>query len=151
MAKQRNPRETSGGRGSPEAVEKRRAARRLNTLITGGARATAHLDGRTEKRRKRLIRELKEGRRGVALKPIDVVTHVNELMELGETLRSIKRQGVKARKLDLTPDIIATAERTQAAYGFDPDAWKMLGIDLGNLDKTKKPRTRAAKSKTRKG
>lgn len=121
---------SGGGRGSKEAIAKRRTARQLNTLLTGGARTSDRLDGRTEKRRQRLIKELKDGKGGHPLKPIDVVTHVNELLEIGETLSSLKKQGVKARKTEGTPEVIAAAKATQEAYGFRPDAWKMLSIDI---------------------
>jgi hypothetical protein len=119
-----------GGRGSKEAIAKRRTARQLNTLLTGGARTTDRLDGRTEKRRRRLVKELKEGKRGKPLKPIDMVTYVNELFEIGETLASLRKQGVKPRRTELTPEVVAVAKAAQEAYGFRPEAWKMLGIDL---------------------
>src|SRR5512146_414104 len=61
-------------RGSPEAIEKRRVARVFNDVL-GGRLASAHkLDGRTEKRRQRLLAELEAGKaRGSReLKPLDV-------------------------------------------------------------------------------
>ena len=147
MAKAKKTRKSSGGRGSPEAIEKRRTARQLNTLLMGGPKKGAKLDGRTEKRRRRLIKELKGGRSGKELKPIDVVTHVNELMEIGETLASLKKQGVKPRKTDTSPEIMDTVSRTQKAYGFRPEAWKMLGIDLTAASAPKKRGpSKAAKS-----
>ena len=63
------------GRGSPEAVEKRRSARALNALFSA---ASGGLDGRTERRRKRLLAELKDGRGGEALSAIEVLTHAAE-------------------------------------------------------------------------
>ena len=45
-----------GGRGSAEAIEKRRVARQLNTLFLGRD-ARGKVDGRTEKRRQRLLKE----------------------------------------------------------------------------------------------
>lgn len=133
-AKKRTAKKSSGGgRGSKEAIEKRRAARRLNALLTGGARDPDTIDGRTEKRWRRLVGELKEGRRGRPLKPIEYVSHVNALMELGETNASLKKKGVKPRKTELTPEIEQIVLQTQEAYGFRPQAWKMLGIDLAAL------------------
>jgi hypothetical protein len=126
--KKRGGAKPASGRGSPEAVEKRRTARQLNTLL--GAASDKKLDGRTEKRRKRLIKELKDGRRGKPLKPIEVVTHTDELLEIGETLSSLRKQGVKPRKTDITDEVMEAAQRTQKAYGFKPEAWKMLGINL---------------------
>ena len=127
-SKKRSSSKEATGRGSPEAVEKRRSARQLNTLL--GATGEKKLDGRTEKRRKRLVKELKQGRRGTALKPIDFVSHVHELLEIGESLSSLRKQGVKARKTDTSPEVLDAVERTQKAYGFRADAWKMLGITL---------------------
>jgi hypothetical protein len=130
MGQSRNTGKPSGGRGSKEAIEKRRAARQLNSLLMGGKKPGDKPDGRTEKRRQRLIAELKEGRRGIPLKPIDFVSHVNELLDLGETVASIKRHGVRPRRTELTPDIVKVVRHTQTAYGFHPEAWQMLGVPV---------------------
>src|SRR5687768_7121137 len=107
-----------GGRGSAEAIEKRRVARQLNTLFLGRD-ARGKVDGRTEKRRKRLMKELAEGRRGQPLKPIEIVTHAHELMELGETIQSIKKNGVLIPKnVELPSNVSDVARRAQQAYGF---------------------------------
>ncbi|MBX7197136.1 MAG: hypothetical protein K1X94_34120, partial [Sandaracinaceae bacterium] len=76
------------GRGSQEAVEKRRAARALHGAFARAAGAGALADGRAERRRQRLLKELKDGRRGQPLPPIDVLTHAAELLSLGETMSS---------------------------------------------------------------
>lgn len=120
-----------GGRGSPEAVQKRRTARELNTAL--GANQVTSLDGRTAKRRARLIQELKDGRNGKALKSIDLLSHTNELLEIGETWASLKKEGVRAVKADLTDELEKISITTQKAYGFRPEAWKMLGIDIEAL------------------
>jgi hypothetical protein len=130
MAQTRKARKSSGGRGSPEAIEKRRAARQLNALLTGGTKSGDKLDGRTENRRRRLIKELKEGRRGQPLKPIDFVSHVNELLDMGETVASLKKQGVKPRRTEETPEIMDVVRHTQQAYNFRPEAWRMLGLRM---------------------
>ena len=125
-------RKDSGGRGSAEAIEKRRVARQLNTLFSGQGKQSGKLDGRTEKRRLRLLKELKEGKNGQPLKAIDLMTHANELLDLGETLSTIRKNGVKLPKVQLGDDA-ETAElvaRAQAAYSFRSEAWKLLGIDL---------------------
>jgi hypothetical protein len=132
-AKKGGSRKAATGRGRPEAVEKRRTARELNTLL-GGA-SDKKLDGRTEKRRKRLVKELKTGRRGTPLKPIEVVSHVDELLEIGETLSSLRKQGVKARKTEASPEVLDAVKRTQKAYGFRPEAWKMLGVTVEGAKK----------------
>src|ERR1700722_14776112 len=48
-------------RGSPEAIEKRRAARLFNDVLGGRGASAQKLDGRTEKRRQRLLKELADG------------------------------------------------------------------------------------------
>jgi hypothetical protein len=131
MATKKSTRKAASGRGSPEAVEKRRAARQLNSLLLGTSKSSMELDGRTEKRRQRLIQELKEGRGGEPLKPIDRLSHVNELMGIGETLSSLRKQGIKPAKAALNEEVIATAERVQAANPeVRPAAWKILGIEM---------------------
>ena len=74
--------------------------------ILGGRGPTGHkLDGRTEKRRKRLLRELEAGKaRGSReLKPLDILQRVQELMDLGEPLSSI-RKVTKVRKSGVPPE-----------------------------------------------
>lgn len=134
MARQKAAERNGGGRGSAEAVEKRRVARQLNSLLTGGAKPGDKVDGRTEKRRQRLVDELKNGRNGKQLKPIDFVSNVHELLGLGETQASLKKAGVKPKRLELTPEAMEVARRTQAAYGFNLMAWKILGVDLGETE-----------------
>lgn len=131
MATKKTTRKAASGRGSPEAVEKRRAARQLNSLLLGTAKSVVELDGRTAKRRERLIQELKEGRGGEPLKPIDRLSHVNELLGIGETFASLRKLGIKPSKATLTPEVVETAERVQAANPeIRPAAWKILGIEM---------------------
>jgi hypothetical protein len=140
-------RKSTGGRGSAEAIEKRRVARQLNTLFGGGVSQPGKLDGRTEKRRQRLLKELKDGRAGQALKPIEIIAHANELLALGETLSAIRKNGVKTPKLDFDGSVekIETVLRAQEAYGFRPEVWRLLGIDLAELT----AESQAAKSSAR--
>jgi hypothetical protein len=116
-------------RGSPEAVEKRRVARLFNDLL-GKKSGGGKLDGRTEKRRQRLLHELETGKaRGKRdLKPIDVLLRVQELIELGETLSSI-RKVAKAKKPELLgEEIIGVLERLHSAYHFRPEVYRFVGI-----------------------
>ena len=139
------------GRGSKEAIEKRRVARHLNTLLAGKT-SRPKLDGRTEKRRQRLLKELKDGKRGKAIKPIEVVQHVDELLKMGETLASLRRAGVKSRRTALNDEVAETVANAQKIYGFERDAWRMLGLDVdesGKVSEKKRPgRKPAAKKKT---
>jgi hypothetical protein len=117
-------------RGSPEAIEKRRVARVFNDIL-GGRGASAHkLDGRTEKRRQRLLKELEAGKaRGSReLKPLDVLQRVQELMDLGEPLSSI-RKVTKVRKSAVAQEaIVSVVERLHRAYSFRPECYRFVGI-----------------------
>ncbi len=117
-------------RGSPEAIEKRRVARVFNDIL-GGRGASAHkLDGRTEKRRQRLLKELEAGKaRGSReLKPLDVLQRVQELMDLGEPLSSI-RKVTKVRKNALPAEaIVDVVDRLHRAYSFRPEVYRFVGI-----------------------
>lgn len=122
-------------RGSPEAIAKRRAARAFNDVYTG--RAGRVLDGRTEKRRQRLLRELKSGKKtgsGKPLKPIDVLTNANELLELGETLTNL-RKVTKLQKAAPGADLDGVLEEVHDAYAFRPEAYKVLGISDETLER----------------
>ncbi len=117
-------------RGSPEAIEKRRAARLFNDVLGGRPGGPRKRDGRTEKRRQRLMRELESGKaRGAReLKPLDVLQRVHELLELGEPLRSI-RKVAKVRKSAVAPEaIVEVVGRLHKAYGFRPECYRFVGV-----------------------
>jgi hypothetical protein len=117
-------------RGSPEAIEKRRAARFFNDVLGGRRSGDAKLDGRTEKRRQRLLSELEKGvaRGSRELKPLDVLQRVQELIELGEPLSAI-RKIAKVRKTTVEPgSIVEVVGRLHAAYHFRPETYRFVGI-----------------------
>lgn len=117
-------------RGSPEAIEKRRVARVFNDILGGRGSSSAKLDGRTEKRRQRLLRELEAGKaRGAKeLKPLDILQRVQELMDLGEPLSSI-RKVTKVKKNAVSDDaIVDVVERLHQAYNFRPEVYRFVGI-----------------------
>jgi hypothetical protein len=117
-------------RGSPEAIAKRRAARLFNDVLGGRGTSAAKLDGRTEKRRQRLLKELEDGKaRGQRdLKPLDILQRVQELMDLGEPLRAI-RKVAKVRKTTLPPEtLLRVVQRLHEAYNFRPEAYRFVGI-----------------------
>lgn len=117
-------------RGSPEAIAKRRAARSLNRIFVKGATATT-MDGRTLKRKKRLLKELKDGRRGETLKAHEVLGHVTELMTLGENLTTIRQLKPRVPATPAhTPEFLDAVRETQRSYGYDPRAWRILGINI---------------------
>ena len=112
-------------RASPDVVEKRRVARLFNDVLAGGR---APLDGRTEKRRKRLLAELASGNHGdKVLKPIDVLSHVNELLELGETLTSLRKAVKTKRQLESSDELSKVLARLHKAYRFRLEAYRFLG------------------------
>lgn len=120
-------------RGSPEAIAKRRAARSLNRLFDRGA-ATSALDGRTLKRKKRLLKELQEGKRGEVLKAHEVLSHVTELLGLGENMTSIRQLKPRLPPTPpMTEDMLSVIRDTQTSYGFDPRAWKLIGVDIDDI------------------
>jgi hypothetical protein len=120
-------------RSSPGAVEKRRAARAFNKAMLGDARPG---DGRTERRRRRLLGELAQGKaRGGKreLKPIDVLSRVQELLSLGEPLVSLRKTCARPRAVEATPDVIEGIRRIHEAYAFPPEAYAFVGIDAETL------------------
>lgn len=120
-------------RGSPEAIAKRRAARSLNRIFDQGAVVTA-MDGRTLKRKRRLLKELQEGKGGETLKAHEVLSHVTELLQMGENLTSIRKLKPRLPPAPpMTDEMLAVIKDTQGSYQFDPRAWKLIGIDIESL------------------
>ncbi len=118
-------------RGSPEAVEKRRLARRLNQLLTEGSDPSALGDGRTERRRQRLLKELEEGTRAdpPTLKPIEVLQHAHDLLTLGVPLPAIRKAVRLAPRPAIDPDEARELlAKLQRAYDFRPEAYEFLGL-----------------------
>jgi hypothetical protein len=102
----------------------------FNDILGGSGNGAAKRDGRTEKRRQRLMRELESGKvRGAReLKPLDVLQRVNELMELGEPLSSI-RKVAKVRKALVAPEsMVDVVSRLHKAYGFRPECYRFVGV-----------------------
>jgi hypothetical protein len=122
-------------RGSPEAIQKRRTARALNTLLTSPA--SPKVDRRTERRRRRLLAELDRGRRGSELKPIVVLQHADELLKLGTAWADVQKAAGKKYRHPASDDVLQLAVQTQTAYGFDRRAWSLLGIALPKESKSK--------------
>ncbi len=128
MARTKSAGKAPNRRGSIEAIEKRRAGRLFNDVL-GGRRASAKLDGRTEKRRLRLLKELELGTRGKRdLKPLDVLQHVQELLELGEPISAI-RKVAKPRKSPVPEDqLVDVVSRLHKAYAFRPEVYRFVGV-----------------------
>ncbi len=135
-AVKRTVKKVENRRGSPEAVEKRRVARQFNTLLAGGG-AAGRRDGRTEKRRGRLIKELKDekSRGGVALKPLDVIMRVQELLKIGETMGSLRKVVKTKFAPEADDEVITLLSRLHKAYGFPPEAYRVVGLSAAVLQK----------------
>jgi hypothetical protein len=111
-------------------VEKRRAARLFNKALLGEQGSGAP-DGRTERRRRRLLDELargaaRGGKRG--LKPIDVLARVQELLALGEPLASIRKACPEPPPVEATPSIIEGIRLIHRAYEFPIEAYAFVGL-----------------------
>ena len=117
-------------RGSPEAIEKRRVARLFNDILGGRGNGAHKHDGRTEKRRQRLMRELESGKvRGSReMKPLDVLQRVHELMELGEPLSSIRKVAKVRRTTVPAESMVEVVTRLHKAYGFRPECYRFVGV-----------------------
>jgi hypothetical protein len=117
-------------RGSPEAIEKRRVARLFNDILGGRGSGAHKHDGRTEKRRQRLLRELEAGKvRGSReMKPLDVLQRVHELMELGEPLSSIRKVAKVRRTTVPAESMVEVVSRLHKAYGFRPECYRFVGV-----------------------
>jgi len=87
------------------------------------------------RKRRRLRMELERGHDGRPLKAVEVLTRADQLLSLGETLRSLRALDVKApRRPQLDDEAVALILETQRVYRFDPRAWKLLGVDLNRID-----------------
>jgi hypothetical protein len=117
-------------RGSPEAIEKRRAARLFNDILGGRGSGAKKLDGRTEKRRQRLLRELEAGtaRGSRQLKPLDVLQRVHELLELGEPLSAIRKVARVLKTEAPAESMVDVVTRLHKAYSFRPETYRFVGV-----------------------
>lgn len=124
--------EPENRRGSPEAIAKRRAARAFNNLLDP---QVAKHDGRTEKRRQRLLAELESGttRAGRPLKPVDILTHANELLSLGEDVATLKRLRKGQPAFEESPRLLDVLGELHRAYAFNVDAYVVVGLSQDAL------------------
>ncbi len=123
-------------RGNPDVVKKRRAARQFNEVLAELGASGPKRDGRTEKRRARMLEELREGMvrsTRKALKPIDVLTRVHDLLALGEPLAAIRKVCRPARSVPMSDEVIAGVKSLHEAYGFAPEIYPFVGLDEATL------------------
>jgi hypothetical protein len=117
-------------RASPEAVAKRRAARAFNEVVLGPGPGPRAGDGRTERRRRRMLHELAQGATGSGheLKPIDVLLRVQALLDLGETVASISAARALPEPVKTTDALVEGVRRLHQAYAFAPEVYRFVGI-----------------------
>ena len=121
-------------RGSPDVVKKRRAARHFNELLAGASGPKR--DGRTEKRRARMLEELRDGLARATrrpLKPIDVLTRVHDLLALGESLSALRKICRPVRAVVMSEEVVAGVKSLHEAYRFAPEIYAFVGIDEATL------------------
>ncbi|MBL8684895.1 MAG: hypothetical protein JNK05_37310 [Myxococcales bacterium] len=122
--------ESSDPRASPEAIRKRRAARKLNDLLAGHGSKPA-LDGRTELKRRRLLTELERNtnNRGKPLKPVEVLQHADELLSFGETMATLRKLiRVTTPPVSDRDELVAMLREVHEAYGFRSEVYEFLGL-----------------------
>jgi hypothetical protein len=94
------------------------------------------LDGRTAKRRLRILEELKRGTdrsRKRDLKPIDVLLRVQALLDLGEPIASIRKSCRAVKPVEPSEAVVTGVRDLHAAYRFSPSAYQFVGIDEATL------------------
>ena len=101
-----------------------------------------------ERRRQRLLAELRDGKKGRPLAPIEVLTHAAELLELGESLASIQAFGVQPREAPRSLELLEAARRVQVAYALPPELFSLIGLELGG-EQTKSPSSSGARARSR--
>lgn len=124
-------------RANPEVVEKRRAARQFNDLLLAANGNVREVDGRTEKRRQRLLDELKEGQARASkspLKPIEILTRVATLFELGMSAAAIRKVCKPPRRVVPTTELVDGVRALHAAYSFPIEAYAFVGVDEEMLE-----------------
>ena len=134
---------------SPEAVAKRRAARAFNEAVLG--QGTRGPDGRTERRRRRLLQELADGRTsaGQELKPIDVLLHAKALLDLGETLAALLDARPAPAELPVTDELAERVRALHEAYALPVEVYRLVGVGdaalaLAGIERPKRGPVKAA-------
>ncbi len=108
-------------------------ARRFNDALSPRKAAKAGekaLDKRTARRLDRYRKELKSGKtsKGKNLSPLDVAMMVNELLEYGETVTSIKKFA-KPRKAEFDHEtLVGILNEMHPVYGYRADAYRFAGV-----------------------
>ncbi len=116
-----------------DAGKKRSMARRFNDALTPKKASKAgakSLDKRTARRLDRYRKELKSGKtsKGKRLSPLDVAAMVNDLLEYGETVTSLKKI-TKPRAVEFDHDtLVGILNEMHPVYGYRADAYRFAGV-----------------------
>lgn len=87
-------------------------------------------DGRTERKRRRLLQEFAEGRTasGAPLKPIDVLLHAQALLDLGEALATLEEARPAPEALPATEELCERVRALHAAYALRREVYRFVGV-----------------------
>ncbi len=97
-------------------------------------------DGRTRRKLTRLLAEFEESsKRG--MKPVEILSRVAELMELGETVQSLSKLHPLPRPRKLDAATAGLVLEMDANYGFPAGAYLFLGIEAEGLVARRKKRS----------
>lgn len=119
------------GRGSPEAVAKRRSARALNKLISGKS-ATGMTDGRFARTISRTLKEIDDGTKKGSKKPmkvVDLLHKVEAVLERGASPAAIRKVlHTKPLATNVNEQVQGALIEAQKAYGFQKRTFVLLGL-----------------------
>lgn len=114
-----------------DAGKKRSIARRFNDALAGRTNKSTVTDKRTVRRLDRYRKELKKGAKAgnTPLTPLDVAMRVDELIEHGDTVASLRKL-VRPRAGEYDRDVMAELLREMhPVYKYRPAAYRFAGVD----------------------
>lgn len=78
-----------------------------------------------------MLKELSDGATGSGqdLKPIDVLLRVQWLLNMGETVESLKKVRPQPITVKVTEALINGVKQLNDAYDFAPEVYRFVGID----------------------
>jgi hypothetical protein len=95
---------------------------------------------RRKRRKERLLRDLRGGTGKSALKPMEVVARLDALLALGERPSDLRPLVAGRFQFKNSPELLALVAEAQATFGFDPRAWRILGVKLPRSEEEKQRR-----------
>ncbi len=84
------------------------------------------------------------------MKPVDVLQHAAELLDLGETLASLRKVARYDRMFQTVPEdgLLAALTNLQSAYRFRVEVYRFVGIEERVLERAGIPVKKAKKGDT---